>query len=405
MNPEIFRRINFYESVTQDDWFFGQDNARKMLREFFAHRTGLPAILMGERRTSKTSTLYWAGREFSKLPESAFAYIDLSTYLDLLSNPDGVLAINIYRHILATLGAVDPDLDHLSPAHFGAQALADSLRRLFVSYPGKRVLLALDEFDVMFAEHTRNRTDRNALVEVINTLLDAANHPSDPLPLQIVLALTRIPSSLRHVEQRFEQRMLPLSEDKTREMVEKTMAGPLTTLASSDLHRLQELSGGWPYFIKFLMLSAYYEDLPLTLGWPQRAFDVVKHPTQEEILSANDHLNESVSTIYRNAGGDEEQAMLGVIGMLGELSLEHANQISSRLQGALSSLVQRGLLVRSAKMGYRFQIELLAFWVKSEWHRLRVKYYDKYQALLPSEVAELVIAAESNLSTRITLHS
>jgi hypothetical protein len=361
-------KIKFNESVWHDQSYM-HPQLGKLDRDFYDRHgdvskvedvlrsliTRKPVVLIGERRAGKTSMLRRMAHSFENDPrfmsvEIPWMGINSSTFL--------------MREVLQTLyfklDTLLPE-DRLSPSTINrAHTVTDFLHIMQDILPfasNRIVILCIDELDSMLQDSPPK--ERGEILGVINALLEAHH-----LPLRLLLTTTRPPGELESTSAspltaKSEQiRLRPFSKPDLDEMV-LGILGRDVPLSPQDLQLIFDLSGGWPYFAKLLLLH-FAQLTPGTANLEQAA----------SIAIRDNALRQSMEHIYNKHFSDSERAVFLLLAKRGgRITIEEMQVGGIAFQVAAQRLVERDFLLHEADGSYHFRIGLLQGWF-SQWPRL-----------------------------------
>jgi hypothetical protein len=337
--------------------FYGREIEKSRLEMILRSVSRKPAIIIGERRSGKTSLLRLIAEKLANDPSRGFISV-LIPWQGIQSRD--MLAKEILQGVHAWIGKQRQDSEQ--PASFKRDLnttgeFIATLRQLLMPISDKTVIICIDEFDSIVEDATPDEQDKifglaHALIEITD------------LPISLFLTMARIPNipetRSSPVIAKSEQIFLhPFSLDEFNNMIEGLLGESIRNLPSEDLKRLFELSGGWPYFAKLLLKCL--AELP-----PEEATldQAVTHAVN------NSNVEQALSDIYTMHFDDSEKTMVLLLAERnGRVGAEEMMAVDTSLKVAADQLTKRGFVLKDKNGSYSFRIGFL-----KDWFRNWVKY-------------------------------
>ncbi|MBK8050510.1 MAG: hypothetical protein IPK16_27445 [Anaerolineales bacterium] len=230
---------------------------------------------------------------------------------------------------------------------------------------GRRIILAIDEFDSILVESiqaTGHRGEAERIGDLIQALIGGA-FPS----LRLLLSMAAIPEAAggEDLARLFADSSVTRlncfpkadMDDMVREIIQQDQP-----IAPDDLEAIFQLAGGWPYYAKLLLECM--ADLPPTPDQVQRAVQAAVH---------HHGAGQTIANIY-DLHFDEAQKQLVLLLALrgGQLDAAEWATASPALQSAAHQLASKDIVDVVADGGCRFRIGLLAAWFRG-WSRYELE--------------------------------
>jgi len=312
-----------------------------------------PALIIGERRSGKTSLLRLLADKLDNDPSERFISV-LIPWQGIQSRD--VLAKEILQGIRARIDKKRQDSEQ--PASFKHDLnttgeFIATLRQLLTLISDKTVIICIDEFDSIVEDATPDEQDKifglaHALIEITD------------LPVNLLLTMARIPNipetrSSPIIAKSEQIHLHPFSSDEFNKMTEGLLGESIRDLTPEDLRRLFELSGGWPYFAKLLLI--YLAELPPEKATLDQAL---------ELAVDNSSVEQALSNIYTTHFDDSEKAIvLLLVKRNGRVSAEEMAAVDTSLKAAADQLTKRGFVLKNKDGSYSFRIGFLKNWFQN----------------------------------------
>ncbi len=330
-----------------------KQRSRALLRSLTSRQ---PVIFIGERRAGKTSMLRLIANDLKNDPSGRFVPV-LIPWQGI--NSRAVLFQEILQGICFELDVELPGIGSppvsLTQGEPTISQLINTLRGPLQKVAGKTIVLCIDEFDSIIYEEVRSSAEASKIVGLASGLVENSDLSIKPL-----LTMARSPSSLESTHSspltaKAEQiRLDHFAREDMDEMI-TDLVGAEVDLSDAQLERLYELSGGWPYFAKLLLVCM--AGLEPGDDWLDRALkQALKHSAAKQTL---EH-------IYNNHFSDHEKAVVLLLGRKdGHLSSKEMACLDVNLRTAARRLVVRDFLKADGHGGYAFRIGFLQEWFPS----------------------------------------
>ena len=359
-------RLIFPDWITESKDYYGRAEQLEQIKNALSYNA--PCVILGERRTGKTSTLHvitnylketknpryipliveqMQDETFKKLTLRQFARIILGKLTDSLGKS------------LRDTGYLDEN-DRLrveTPEQF--EEAFSNIIKVVEGAASKFYVLAIDEFDAII----ELAPESDLIQELITHLL----MKNSTLPIVVFLTMTRLPEALRHsiaspvLSGVKIIHLRPLVDEELRTMVDDIFVG-LSLFQTSHLEWLLKMSGGYPYYIKllldnFLQLYGLGKTLPtVTAQMLQAALE--KAVTDLGALT-------TLVNIYEMHFAEEERRLVLLLAYLKETALPVGilKEINTSCITAANQMVSRGYLVKTSEY-YDFRIRFWGDWLR-----------------------------------------
>lgn len=347
--------------------FFDRTDSKKQLETILRTGTQKLAVISGERRAGKTSLLRCFTNNLKTDPGGQFVTVLLPGV-----HSRHELVREILQGIAFELDAELPStgsFDTFQQGPMTTSKFLDNLRRLLDSNPGKMTTLCIDEFDSMVIDAPVS--ERGSILALINALVESSD-----LPIKLLLTIVRVPQIPEaHASPLFTKStpipLPPFSKADLDEMVTELLVDEAKDLSAPDLNRLYQLSGGWPYFAKLLLV--HMSDLSPGDTWLDQA--VVK--------AIKDRSGEvAIKHIYTHHFDDQEKMIALLLAQQeGKIKAEEVSFLDISLQTAAKELVNRHFVIIDNSGNYLFRIGFLTHWFRS-WARFEEEVENRLQNTL-----------------------
>lgn len=322
-----------------------------------------PLLILGERRSGKTSLLklldnYMTGDSAGRFISVCNIWVGFKSCRDLIEE--------IWQEIQIQRRKISgPDQPFAGPKPATTPELLEALRALPFN-PSQKLVIAIDELDSYLNEAQDIAPAEGPLFEtLIQSLIEASD-----LPLQLLITATCLPADL--TGGMVSLRLHPFSAVDLAELVGGITNAAAVNLSNEDMNGLFELSGGWPWWAKLLLLCLN-EIGPGEDRLSRAASLAVKHPS----------VGPLVENVYFYHFNKEEKAL--VLALSQHRGCFKAAQIAAMpasRQTALATLIERDYLQRDLAGDCRFKIGLLADWFLM-WNRFEEEKSLYYGQLIP----------------------
>lgn len=375
-------KISFNHPLTDDDAFKNRRDETTMLKNFYEAEAGKLAILVGDRRVGKTSLLLKFQRELRK--DTAFILIPEGSLYNQNTNPEARLAKEVYDGLRRVLNLETGVMDDFFATGYDRNGFIALLSEITVSFPKKRFIFAFDEFDAWVTDTTRNRRERDALSDLINSMLQASHNGANRLPIQIILTVCKIPGHLQVDQRQYLRRIEPFSKEDLRILVEDNLSLEIEHIEEDDLEVLSALSGNWPWFTKFLLQCAFYENIKLSGGWPGIVLAIIRNKNySDQTQSTISQLFDGINTVFEKQCSPYERGMIIAVSKLTKITAEQVATLDEGFRKALENLKGRKFICGDPTEGYILKVGLLSFWAEQQWDKLSLEFEELYSPQLP----------------------
>jgi hypothetical protein len=365
--------------VTQEQDFFGRDLERRQIADNFRAGQPLPVIIEGERRIGKTSLIQVAMRSVAERSQGQLVPLFLPSHLSVRTSQDYAYAIlyNLCRYLNCSprdTGLVGADGRVLDNA---PQEFAEKLVALAAGgAPGKRFILCVDELDAILenSKKTGGAGDPERVVALTDALIQTS-----ATPLQLICTMIKTPEEMRtEYGSPFVSRSLvitlgPMPDGEVDELVRGLLLDQVT-LDGDARCRLQQLSGGHPYFVKlllyYLLQRNWMSDPPLRVDASMLEAVLADAVRDREASSALEniydvHLTDAKRSLLLLLAGRQQEVPEGI-------EPEDLAMLGSDYVGAAKSLARRGYLSPAETGPYGLRVGLLGHWLRW-WERYVVE--------------------------------
>jgi hypothetical protein len=232
--------------------------------------------------------------------------------------------------------------------------------------PCNRLILAIDEFDSLL----KDVEEPSAIISLVCALVTNTS-----LNIQLLLTMSHVPDLLsgtcleKPVSKAITLR--PFSREDMDEMI-LDIIGDAQPISSDELQTIYELSGGWPFYAKWLLVGM--ADLPAGPDQISQALEVA--------VKIKD-VEPRIVDIYSKHFDDDEKALVLLLAECGDyLIASQLEQSGMAMQAAARRLARRGFIRIETDGGCRFRIGLLGPWFR-KWTRYDLEVYRRLDDLLP----------------------
>ncbi len=341
--------------------FYDRDEQKERAETALRSWSRLPVIIMGERRAGKTSLLHLLIDHLANDRSGRFVPVKIPWHG--ISSRDELMKV-ILREACEKLDQALPDIDlgaseRRSLASFGK--FLNHLRRL--STPDKTLVLCIDEFDSLLLHGALKREEREKILGMVQELVE-----SSEAPVKMLFTMSRIPDTqdtrTSPVIAKAEQVHLnPFKKQDFDEMVHGLLRRQEQLLSADiqriDLDRLYDLSGGWPFFAKLLLMHLV-KIIPND-EWLDQAL--------EKAIAEPGGIQQTLDDIYAKHFNDNEKAMILLLASnAGRISAEEMSVLGDSLREGAANLAKRHFISRDDGGNYTFRIGYLATWFP-RWRR------------------------------------
>lgn len=387
-------RIKFGESVWHDQDYLDSMSERKRHRDFYDRReasdeaylalsgyASKAVILMGGRRSGKTSQIKYLKARFSSDALGRFGFVEIpwSGIRDR-----GELAREILQGVRAYIGlelglkAVLANIPVADPATLGA--FLEALHVLLALISDRRLILAIDEFDSILVASTRatgSTEEANRIVGLAHALVEDSSSN-----VRLLFSMAAIPDKLPDIRQSsliIESTLIPLHPFPKPDM--DTMVLDIVRdehpMTDTDLDVIYELSGGWPYYAKLLL---------------ECMADVAPSPDQMQLAVQtavrHEGATHTIADIYDiHLNDDQKKLVLLLATHNGQMTGPEMAVAGTAIHAAAMQLAGKDVVQTEPDGGCRFRIAFLAPWFP---HWLR------YELEVERRISDLLLRLERN---------
>lgn len=325
--------------VIQD--FFDRSEIKTKLRTCLVEGNSRLTIIQGERRSGKTSLL--------RLLEHDLKIKSTSRSLPLWLPWQGVVSRDsLVNELLESCAfELDVDLPFFVPEGSVSDSILISALRQLATDAEKTIVVFIDEFDSIIEQSPPAEGVR--ILQLITNLITAAD-----LQFNLVMTIVKVPEidSALTIHQNEIWTLSPFQLQDLEEMVNALLPLPKGKPETNLISDLYDLSGGWPYFAKLLLMClAEQEEAPFDLK--SALSTALEHPLLERAL---DHI------YTKHFSWAEQYVVLALAMNNNPMSVEKILTLKDDLEIAVVTLVQRHFLERLPNGEIRFRIGLLNYW-------------------------------------------
>ncbi|MCB9075974.1 MAG: hypothetical protein H6631_00110 [Anaerolineaceae bacterium] len=346
--------------ATQPDTFFGREADLRFVDESLSSSQHNLLIFYGQRRIGKTSILHQISRR--NQPDYEAVFFDLQSGM---SNSATDLLYGLARAIAGQLKLPKPnrsDFDDLDAFR------TDFLPQVIQQLGRKRLLLLLDEFDVLSLETGTMELDSLPFVQALNPIIQSDNKQVIFL-FVIGRRLKELPSHQLQVFRGALTRQVTLLDEEATLQLIRRPARNILTYEDGAAERIWYLTGGHPYFTQLLCHEIFNQaqrrdNWQVTEADVEAAIDNAVNAGQ----SALEWFWEEVSLIERftlyTLGQPEFNGQGASLDQLIAQRNARGVQIPDfELRLLPDQLVDREVLKRDLDEHYRFAVELVRRWI------------------------------------------
>lgn len=348
--------------------FYDRDEQKEKAEAILRSESRKPVIVVGERRAGKTSMLKLLSYRLANDPSTQFVPV-LIPWQGIRSRDE--LAEEILQGICSGLDIELPDANQPHGASTQRDSTATefikTMRQLLAPISNKTIVICIDEFDSIVEEAAQ--TEKSRILGLANTLVEITD-----LPIRLLLTMSRLldvpeARSSPLIAKSEQIHLRPFSKADLDEMA-KGLLGQ--EISPQDLQRLFELSGGWPYFAKLLLI--YLAELTPNETWIDRALErAIAHAGVELTLE----------NIYTKHFDDGEKALILLLAKRGSsISMEEMSVVGVSLRTAAAELVRRDFVSKDDRdIGYHLCVGFLTKWFP-KWVRFEEEVENRLKDIL-----------------------
>lgn len=351
--------------LTDGVGFYGRDSVLQFVRNTLMSPYQNVIVLFGQRRIGKTSLLH----QLKQPDETPSGFRPL--YFDLQGRAEHRLDQVLYglaREIARSLGIESPPREAFAEESYFQYGF---LPRVYEVLGPERLLVLIDEFDVLGGEEVTDGAAYNVLFGYLQNLL--IDEPRLTFVFVVGRRLDELPSRIKATFKSAQCKPISvLDRESARCLIVEPAAGAIH-YEDAAVERLLDLTSGHPYFLQLLCYELFdrtlrqgrsrvrVEDITddilevaMELGMGGLAWFWDEFPPAERfILSAVAHLTE----------GGEAASLRAISQAL------HAHGVSLQgmeLSTAPVRLTDWGIVAQVGRDSYRFQVEFLRRWILSK---------------------------------------
>lgn len=357
--------LNFPNAITDEKDFYGRKDRLSRIEEIFLSAQRVPVLIIGERRTGKTSLMNVVVRrlETAAIPEhsSRFVYLPIE--------PRGITSFSTFaRSILLRMSSYLwkswPDLqlesDHSIPEVTTIEQFEVVMMNL-LQYSAREIfLVCVDEFDEIVRRI--EASELRKVMGLIRTVVEKTD-----LPLSFFFTMTSVPDLMREEVPSTliaMAQVLDLRPWDTQEITQliHDVSGNILDWPPEQMHQLTNLCGGFPYFTKLIL----YHLVNIS--------SFRKHP----VIVTEDLFDETIKQALMDTRTDlvmenlywcyfskpEREVLLLLAERKGSLPIRALSQAGAAWVSAARRLVKRYYL-REEKDEYVFRASFIGKWLRN----------------------------------------
>ncbi|KAA3664982.1 MAG: hypothetical protein DWQ04_02955 [Chloroflexi bacterium] len=352
---DMVMAIKFNEAVWHDTAYLHPQLRKKVGPDFFDRvqiKSKLKAalrdpqqslvIFQGERRSGKSSLLRLLENDLEQDANGRFLPLRLS-WQSITTRS------SMIDEILQSLSfELDVDMpDNTVETCITSDERFINLLRTWGIDAKKTIVVCIDEFDS--AIHDGNESERIALLNLVDEMARVT-----ALPVKFLFTLVRRPDcpTSHLLANAHIYRLRPFTPTDLDEMITELMAWQAHLFTATIREQLFQLSGGWPYFAK-LLLVCLAEGKPGADWFAAAVEKAIAHPLLEHALNHIyfSHFNEA-----------EKGIMLLLAHQNRHLSAEDVAALTDSQKTAVSQLTNRHYLTCNRQGDVKYRIGLLKKW-------------------------------------------
>ena len=349
------------KSVERD--FYDRDEQKEIAENSLRSTSSRLVIIMGERRAGKTSLLHLLIDHLAS--DRSVRFVPVKIPWQGVSSRDEltkVILLEACEKLDKELPDINQDAGTSEQRSLGVLGKFLGQLRLLLS-PDKILVLCIDEFDSLLLHSALKPEEREKILGMIQELVE-----SGEVPVKLLFTMSRIPDAsgtrTPPVIAKAEQVLLsPFKKEDFNEMVSSLMRQQehlqSEDIARLDSGRLYDLSGGWPFFAKLLLMHLVNKSAPNQDGL-DRALEKALLDTGAE---------QTLNDIYTRHFDDNEKSILLLLAKRdGRISAKEMSVVGDSLREAAANLTRRNFISRDGGGNYTFRIGYLAKWFP-QWSR------------------------------------
>lgn len=339
--------------------FFGRQAERERIARTVLSGTRRPVIVLGERRSGKTS--------LQRVSTGCLEKQSPGQVWPLFIEPQGIrsrdqLAQQILERLCSVLGTSLRGTG-LTEVTSSVGQFVDAVAHLIGPQDEQVALVCVDEFETILTNCPQQEQDK--IVGLITHLIEQTN-----LPLVFFLTMTGLTKSIQEsYRSSFASvaeiiRLQPFDPETIQVMVTELLRGQVI-FPPAQMARLFQLSGGYPYFGK-LLLAKMLERYPLQ---EEKTLTVSEDMLGQTVRDAarDPRADIAVKNIYQVHFDESEKSIVLLLAERGEhgrLTLEELNILGVSLKTATRRLAQRYYLREHDDGSFGFRVGFLGRWLK-----------------------------------------
>ncbi len=340
--------------------FFGRQSERERIERTLSSGVRRPVIVLGERRSGKTS--------LQRVSTSSLEAQRPGHFCPLFIEPQGIrsrdqLAQQILERLCSLLGTSLRQAG-LAETTDSVGQFVDAVVHLIGPQDGQGVLVCVDEFETILTSSPQPEQDK--ILGLITHIIEQTD-----LPLTFFLTMTGLTKSIQEsYRSSFAAvaeiiRLEPFDLETTQDMVTGLLQGQVDFPPALVAH-LFRLSGGYPYFSKLLLANLLERYPPRGKEPLTVSEDMLKQTVRD---AAHDpRADIAVKNIYQVHFDDLEKRIVLLLAGRGEggrLTLEELDIMGVSLKTAARRLAQRCYLKGHDDGSFGFHVTFLGHWLRS----------------------------------------
>lgn len=346
--------------ATQPDTFFGREDDLRFVDDSLSSARHNLLVFYGQRRIGKTSILHQISRR--NHPDYEAVFFDLQSGM---TNSATDLLYGLARAIAAQLKLPKPNRpDFDEPEAFRTDFLPQVTQQL----GDKRLLLLLDEFDVLSLANGAMDLDALPFVQALNPIIQSDDRQVVFL-FVIGRRLKELPSQQLQIFRGALTRQITLLEQEATLQLIRRPAHNILTYDTGAAERIWRLTGGHPYFTQ-LLCHEVFNQAQRRDNWQVTEVDV--EAAIDNAVSAGQSALEwfwdEVSlterfTLYTLGQPEFNGYGASLDQLIAQRNARGVQIPDFELRALPDQLVDREVLKRDLEEHYRFAVELVRRWI------------------------------------------
>ncbi len=369
--------LNFPNAITDEKDFYGRGEGLRQIENTFLYNLSVPVLIIGERRTGKTSLMNIALRRLTAMTASAPEAESRTRFTFLPVEPRGITTFHAFArsillrmraHIRTSLREKGSGADRVVPeiaiSEFEAIEQFEAQFKDLLQYCGQETfLVCIDEFDEIVSQARGPELAR--ILGLIYALIERAE-----LPVGFFFTMTSVPEAMKEerpstliaMAQVIDLRPFE-PEDADRLVI--NISGDRLDWTEASLRQLYRICGGHPYFTKLVLAH-------MLIAGPASPESGAPVPVVQDMLDdavcrarndpRTDHVFENLYNVHFSAA--EKEILLQLARREMPLPGRDLAAVGAAWVTAARRLVKRHYLVEEAS-GFNFKAAFLGEWLRN----------------------------------------